>query len=269
MMPLLMKHWSSLGVPASGRVFVPLAGKTLDMHWLAGRGHEVLGAELSPLAVDAFFAEAGLSPEVSNEADGVHHRAGRIDLVRGDVFALSASTLAGMSAVYDRAALIALPPAMRRRYVAEVYGRLPPGCRGLLITLALVLLAAVGGTFIGARYIYSQHHKPSLHEFVHDELNLTPDQAARLERLEQDFAVRRRAREAELRAANAELARAIQARHEYSPEVQAAVEHFHDAMGELQKETILHVLAMRTVLTPDQAQQFDARIAEALTEQAP
>ena len=134
-MPLLMKHWSSLGVPASGRVFVPLAGKTLDMHWLAERGHEVLGAELSPLAVDAFFAEAGLSPEVSNEADGVHHRAGRIDLVRGDVFALSTSNLAGMSAVYDRAALIALPPAMRRRYVAEVYGRLPPGCRGLLITL--------------------------------------------------------------------------------------------------------------------------------------
>ena len=81
--------------------------------------------------------------------------------------------------------------------------------------------------------------------------------------------MRRRAREAELRAANAELARAIQARHEYSPQVQAAVERFHDAMGELQKETILHVLAMRTVLTPDQAVQFDQRIGEALTEQAP
>jgi hypothetical protein len=87
--------------------------------------------------------------------------------------------------------------------------------------------------------------------------------------LEQDFAVRRRAREAELRAANAELARAIQVRHEYSPEVQAAVERFHDAMGELQKETILHVLAMRTVLTPDQALEFDKRIGEALTEQTP
>jgi thiopurine S-methyltransferase len=134
-MPLLMKHWPSLEVPAPGRVFVPLAGKTLDMHWLAERGHEVLGAELSPLAVDAFFAEAGLSPEIWNDADGVHHRAGHIDLVHGDVFALSPSTLGGVAAVYDRAALIALPPAMRRQYVAEVYGRLPPGCRGLLITL--------------------------------------------------------------------------------------------------------------------------------------
>lgn len=141
--------------------------------------------------------------------------------------------------------------------------------RGLILTLLLTLFAAIGGTWIGARYIYEQRHQPSLHEFVHEELRLTAEQKQRLEVIEQAFAVRRRAREAELRAANAELARAIQARHEYSPQVQAAVERFHDAMGELQKETILHVLAMRTVLTPDQAVQFDQRIGEALTEQAP
>ena len=140
--------------------------------------------------------------------------------------------------------------------------------RGLVLTLTLTVLAAIAGTWIGARYIYDQRHQPSLHEFVHEELRLTAEQDARLEVLEQDFAVRRRAREAELRAANAELARAIQARHEYSPEVQAAVERFHDAMGELQKETILHVLAMRAVLTPELAVRFDKRIAESLTEQA-
>ena len=141
--------------------------------------------------------------------------------------------------------------------------------RGLVVTLVLTLLAAIGGTWIGARYIYDQRHQPSLHEFVHEELELSAEQKQRLEVLEEDFAVRRRAREAELRAANAELARAIQVRHEYSPDVQAAVERFHDAMGELQKETILHVLAMRTVLTPDQALEFDKRIGEALTEQTP
>lgn len=141
--------------------------------------------------------------------------------------------------------------------------------RGLLLTLVLTLFAAIGGTWIGTRYIYEQRHQPSLHEFVHEELSLSPEQKQRLEALEQDFAVKRRAREAELRAANAELARAIQVRHEYSAEVQVAVERFHQAMGELQKETILHVLAMRTVLTPEQAVQFDKRIAEALTEQAP
>ena len=134
-MPLLQRHWPALELPAGAPVFVPLAGKTLDMHWLAARGHPVLGAELSALAVQAFFAEAGLEPEREQDADGVHHRSGRIDLVLGDVFALSAATLGAMQGVYDRGALIALPPAMRGRYAAEVYGRLPGGCRGLLITL--------------------------------------------------------------------------------------------------------------------------------------
>ena len=134
-MPLLEKHWPGLGVQAGGRVFVPLAGKTLDMHWLAAQGYQVLGCELAALAVDAFFAEAGLQPALHRDAEGVHHRAGPIDLVLGDVFALSPALLGAMDAVYDRAALIALPPAMRRRYASEVYAKLPRGCRGLLITL--------------------------------------------------------------------------------------------------------------------------------------
>lgn len=140
--------------------------------------------------------------------------------------------------------------------------------RGVLLTLLLAALAGAGGAWIGSRFFVRQDHAPSLHELVHEELKLSPDQERRLEVLEQDFAVKRRAREAELRAANAALAAAIQARHEYSPEVQAAVERFHHAMGELQKETILHVLAMRQVLTAEQAAKFDRRISEALTEQA-
>ena len=134
-MPLLEQYWPSLAVPAGSRVFVPLAGKTLDMHWLAAQGLQVLGCELSPLAVEAFFAEAGITPQVQRDTDGSHHRAGAIDLVQGDVFALREQALATMDAFYDRAALIALPAGMRRRYVDEVYGKLPAGCRGLLITL--------------------------------------------------------------------------------------------------------------------------------------
>ncbi|HEY0647166.1 Spy/CpxP family protein refolding chaperone [Phenylobacterium sp.] len=141
--------------------------------------------------------------------------------------------------------------------------------RGLALTLILAVLAGALGSWIGARYLVRAQQPPSLHVFVHEELKLSPAQEQKLEALEADFAVRRRAREAQLRAANAELAAAIQARHEYSPEVQAAVERFHHAMGELQKETILHVLSMRKVLTPDQAAKFDRRIAEALTEETP
>ncbi|WP_374470961.1 Spy/CpxP family protein refolding chaperone [Phenylobacterium sp.] len=143
-----------------------------------------------------------------------------------------------------------------------------PG-RGLLLTLVLTMIAGAVGAWGAVRYVDARRAPPSLQDFVHKELRLTPQQEAKLAPLEQSFAVRRRIREAELRAANAELAAAIQARHEYSPEVQASVERFHHAMGELQKETIVHVLEVRRVLTPEQATKFDARVAEALTEPTP
>lgn len=133
--PLLLKHWPSLQVAAGSRVFVPLAGKTLDMVWFAAQGLRVLGVELSRIAVEEFFDEHGLEPEVSESTYGVHYRAGGIELICGDAFALDAAVLADCTAVFDRAALIALPAPLRRRYVDEVYPRLPAGCRGLVITL--------------------------------------------------------------------------------------------------------------------------------------
>ena len=133
--PLLLKHWPSLGVPAGAKVFVPLAGKSLDMPWLAAQGHRVLGVELSRIAVERFFAENGLEPEIRESASGTHFVAGDIEIVCGDAFALDEAILAGCDAVFDRAALIALPPELRVRYANELYAKLPAGCRGLLITL--------------------------------------------------------------------------------------------------------------------------------------
>jgi thiopurine S-methyltransferase len=133
--PLMLKHWPSLQVPAGARIFVPLAGKTHDMVWFAAQGYRVLGVELSRIAVEAFFAEHRLAPAVRESRHGRHYEAGNIELVCGDAFALDADALADCAAVFDRAALIALPPDLRRRYVQELYGRLPRECRGLLITL--------------------------------------------------------------------------------------------------------------------------------------
>lgn len=39
------------------------------------------------------------------------------------------------SAVFDRAALIALPPELRAPYARELYTCLRSGCRGLMVTL--------------------------------------------------------------------------------------------------------------------------------------
>jgi thiopurine S-methyltransferase len=133
--PLLLKHWPALGMPVGAKVFVPLAGKSLDIAWLASQGYRVLAVELSQLAIDQFIEEHGLQPEVSESRYGTHYVAGGVEIIRGDVFALDAEALADCSVVFDRAALIALPPELRHRYARETYALLPQGCRGLLITL--------------------------------------------------------------------------------------------------------------------------------------
>src|SRR3546814_15292397 len=92
-MPLLQKYWPALSVPQAGRVLVPLAGKSLDMAWLAGQGHRVLGVELSALAVEQFFAENNLHPATTDSPMGRHNVAGNIEVICGDIFALDAATL--------------------------------------------------------------------------------------------------------------------------------------------------------------------------------
>ncbi|MEW9570477.1 thiopurine S-methyltransferase [Rhodanobacter sp. Si-c] len=134
-LPLLLKHWPALALPKDCRVLVPLCGKTPDMAWLAAQGHSVLGVELSPLAVEQFFAEHGLATARHRSPIGVHHVAGNIEIIQGDVFALDDATLASCTAFYDRAAVVALPPLLRARYAREVYARLPAGCQGLMVTL--------------------------------------------------------------------------------------------------------------------------------------
>lgn len=132
--PLLVRHWPALGCAPGATVFVPLAGKSLDMRWLADRGLRVLGVELSALACAEFWAEQGIEPQ--RRADGPFERwsGGGIELLCGDYFALDAARLAGVAAVYDRAALIALPQDLRRRYVGHLRTVLAPRPT-LLITL--------------------------------------------------------------------------------------------------------------------------------------
>jgi len=117
---LLVAHFAALGVPAGGRIFVPLCGKSHDMRWLCGQGYRVVGAELSRLAVEQFFAEMGVTPVVSLAGRLERFEAGCVTLFVGDIFDLDQETLGLVDAVYDRAALVALPTPLRERYAAHL-----------------------------------------------------------------------------------------------------------------------------------------------------
>lgn len=132
--PLLTGYVEHLGPPPGGRVFVPLCGKSFDMDWLMSRGHKVVGIELYEPAVAEVFDRLGLQPRVDTVSGLRRYAADGLVIFAGDFFHLTAEMLGGVDAVYDRAALIALPPDMRARYAAHVTaicGAVPQ----LLITL--------------------------------------------------------------------------------------------------------------------------------------
>lgn len=131
----LQQFWPDLGLSAGARVLVPLCGKSRDLAWLAGQGHRVLGVELSERAVEGFFNEHELTPEVDRHGAFQVYRSQGIEVWCGDFFALTPADTADCVGFYDRAASIALPLAMRERYVKHLHALLPAPCAGLLITL--------------------------------------------------------------------------------------------------------------------------------------
>ena len=136
----------------------------------------------------------------------------------------------------------------------------------LLLIAVVAFAAAIGGTYAGRTvFVPDKQTETELHALLHKDLNLNAAQHAQIETIEQRFTVRRKALELEMRAANAHLAAAMQAEHGYGPEVTAAIDHTHMVMGEMQKETLEHLFAMRAVLKPDQAAKFDRTVTKALT----
>lgn len=116
----LTRFWPNLELASDCRVFVPLCGKSLDMLWLAEQGHHVIGVELSPIAVAAFFRENGLKPSRRRRGQFTLWQHGRISILCGDYFALRQADLGEVDVVYDRAALTALPADIRKRYVVHL-----------------------------------------------------------------------------------------------------------------------------------------------------
>lgn len=139
--------------------------------------------------------------------------------------------------------------------------------RRAVVVILLAFLAAIGGVWIG-RQVFPVAAPPgsALHELLHHDLDLDSRQRTQIDSLERSFQLRQTALELELRAGNVRLADAIEAEHGNGPRVSAAVDASHETMGRMQKETLAHVFAMRSLLRPDQAAKFDRAVVQALTD---
>lgn len=134
--PALAQLWPQIAPEGDRRVFVPLCGKSRDMRWLAERGHQITGVELSEKAIDAFFEDEGVKPRERREGVFKVKSAGAYELWCGDLFEMPPDAMADVACFYDRASLVALPPEMRVKYAQHLADMLPPESCGLLISLA-------------------------------------------------------------------------------------------------------------------------------------
>jgi thiopurine S-methyltransferase len=129
----LMQHAGLLG--PGRRVLVPLCGKAEDLAYLAAQGHQVVGVELVESAVRTFFEEHRAAPVVTREGSFTRYAAHDITVLVGDFLATTRELLGPVDALYDRAALIALPGAMRAAYVKQLRTLMPAGAPGLVVTM--------------------------------------------------------------------------------------------------------------------------------------
>ena len=131
----LQDYWPLADVRSGSGVLVPLCGKSRDMLWLLSRGYRVLGVEISPIAVQGFFEEHGLEPRITRRGRFESWACEDLEILCGDFFHLTPGDLAGVRAVYDRASLVALPPAMRGDYVTQLARLLAAGASVLLVSM--------------------------------------------------------------------------------------------------------------------------------------
>ena len=167
--PLLKKHFNHLSVDEGERVFLPLCGKTLDIGWLLERGCRVVGCELSQVAIDQLFEQLDLVPTIFELGPLKHYCAQNLDVFVGDIFELSKEVIGPIDLVYDRAALVALPDAMRKQYSAHLVN-LTECARQLLICFEYDQALIDGPPFsiveVAVQQYYGDHYRVQMLERV-------------------------------------------------------------------------------------------------------
>ena len=117
------------------RILVPLCGKAEDLAFLAANGHSVVGVELVEEAAVEFFAEHAINPEVTRLGDHAIYKAGELTIVVGDWFSTTPELVGHVDGFYDRAALIALGPDVRPKYIEQLRALVGSEAWGIVIGL--------------------------------------------------------------------------------------------------------------------------------------
>jgi thiopurine S-methyltransferase len=134
--PDLERYWSSFNLSPPATVLLPLCGKSQDILWLAEQGFQVIGIELSELALLQFAEENNLSMSKKTHGEAINYSTPEISIWIADIFSLNIDSIPPVDAIYDRAALIALPKKLRPDYVRRCLQWLKPDGKIFLKTMS-------------------------------------------------------------------------------------------------------------------------------------
>ena len=168
--PLLINNIDHLNLSKGDRIFLPLCGKSLDIAWLLDQGYQVVGVELSELAVKAVFNDLDITPNITKRDDLIHYQGEHLDLFVGDFFLLSGEIIGSINGIFDRAALVALPTKMRKAYTQHLC-KISNHAQQLLITLEYDQTVTAGPPFCVASPLiadyYQENYQINLLEDTH------------------------------------------------------------------------------------------------------
>lgn len=134
--PYLIKYEKIFESLEGKKIFVPLCGKSIDILWFLKQGAEVIGVELSTIAVESFFFENNLTYKKINKNYFTIYLAKSLKFICGDFFQLDKNEVGDIDWVYDRASLVALDNITRVEYAKKISQLFPIKIKMMLITLS-------------------------------------------------------------------------------------------------------------------------------------
>ena len=169
----LVEHLPKFNLNPGSNVFVPLCGKTLDIHWLLSNGFTVTGVELSELAIKQLFESLNITPTIESSDPLKVYTGENIKIYVGDFFQLTETHLTDISFIYDRAALVALPESMRISYAKKLNSLLPDASQ-LVVVFEYDQMEFEGPPFsISQEMIFKYYGDFTINQLTHSEVKDT------------------------------------------------------------------------------------------------
>lgn len=143
--------------------------------------------------------------------------------------------------------------------------------RGIVLTLVIAIAAGFAGARLG---MLGEHSSgggapyASVRQAVDDllarDFKLSAPQKAQIAQIDEHFSVIHNQIWTGIYTENAQLANAVAANMTLSPDAKKAIAGIQDGVGRLHTESIIYVLEVRQVLTPQQRPDFDEHVIMAL-----